>query len=107
MCVCVSLMLGPIYRLKSHWESIPSSAKKHYSELKTLLNGTKNYAAFRKTFQTGLGKPQIPHIAIVLKDLFQLEEIQTTDAGTALVYVHELVARGGEERGQRGERAKG
>lgn len=36
-----------------------------------------NHRVYRRLFKAGMGRPQIPHLAILLKDLFQLEEVDT------------------------------
>jgi hypothetical protein len=86
------LSLTPVHRLKALWNKLSSGTKDKFEFLKTTATDTgRNYRFYRKQFKIGLGKPQVPHLAVVLKDCFQLEEIKTTDSNTGKINFHKFL----------------
>lgn len=80
--IVMGLSLGPVYRLKSAWQKLDTPSKTKFDEIKNrVTDPSRNCTQYRTIFRKGLGGPQIPHIAVVLKDCFQLEEIPTLNDG--------------------------
>eukprot|EP00457_Paulinella_chromatophora_P003824 gb/GEZN01003832.1/.p1 GENE.gb/GEZN01003832.1/~~gb/GEZN01003832.1/.p1 ORF type:complete len:674 (+),score=113.36 gb/GEZN01003832.1/:41-2062(+) len=76
--IIAGLNVQPLYRLKDVWHQVPGSYMKKLENLKaTVCDSTRNYRAYRRLVKSGLGKAQVPHLAVVTKDCFQLEEIPT------------------------------
>jgi son of sevenless-like protein len=77
------LSMAPIWRLKQLWAKVGKAHVDKFEALKkSVTDNSFNARAPRKIFKAGLGRAQIPHMAIVLKDCFQLEEISTMDKAT-------------------------
>lgn len=73
--VCGGLSVQPVYRLKDIWTQLGKQEKKIFTQLNCgLLDTAKNSFKYREQFRKGLGGAQIPHLPILLKDLFNLEE---------------------------------
>jgi hypothetical protein len=79
--VMSGLAMAPVWRLKSCWSKIGKHTER-FETIKKIADSSYNYRSYRKIFKAGLGRAQIPHIAVTLKDCFQLEEISTTDKAT-------------------------
>ena len=76
--IVMGLSLAPVYRLKTAWSAVSATSKNRFNYLKTHVTDSKrNFSTYRNMFKQGLGSPQIPHIAMTLKDCFLLEEIDT------------------------------
>jgi len=71
------LSLTPIYRLQSAWSAVPSACKNSFARLRGELDPARNFASYRSLFCRTAGT-KLPHLAVALKDLFQLEEIIPT-----------------------------
>lgn len=70
--------LTPIARLATLWGLLPSKSRKRHNILLDKLNTAKNYAAYRESFKAGLlCEPQVPHLAVILNDLYNLEMVNT------------------------------
>lgn len=70
--------LTPIARLTTLWSLIPGKARKRHNILLDKLNTAKNFAAYRESFKAGLlCEPQVPHLAVILNDLYNLEMVNT------------------------------
>jgi len=75
--VVSGLSLSPVYRLKTSWNGLSSRIKRKFEHIKTVISTQKNYAVYRRLLRTALGaRPQLPHIAVVLKDLCQIDELK-------------------------------
>lgn len=74
------LTLTPIHRLQAAWKGLPSVCKSAFTQLKVDLDTSRNFSAYRNAFTKATGI-KIPHLAVVCKDLFLLEEIDTVSAG--------------------------
>lgn len=74
------LTLTPIHRLQAAWKGLPTISKSTFTQLKVDLDTSRNFSAYRSAFNKASGI-KIPHLAVVCKDLFQLEEIDTVTAG--------------------------
>jgi hypothetical protein len=60
--------------LKRAHAALPTSTQEKYELLKKgVTDQGFNWRAYRKLFKLGLGRPQMPHMAVILKDCFQLE----------------------------------
>jgi len=82
-----ALTLSPVLRLQSDWSRVSSATMSKLNSIKeNIADGSKNFRLYRRLFKAGLGRPQIPHLAIVLKDCFQLEEIDTKDKDGKIVF---------------------
>jgi len=80
------LGLTPVHRLKSDWARLSKAAKADFDRLQhDVTSSTKNNRAYRKLLRDSLGKPQIPHLAVTLKDCFQLEELPSKDDVTGKI----------------------
>jgi hypothetical protein len=67
-----------IHRLTNAWDTLSrrhSDVMVKYEELKANYNSQNNYREHRQYFVMGVGKPQIPHLALVCKDRFACEEV--------------------------------
>ena len=75
--ILAGLSLTPVYRLKSLWAQLPSSYVSRFKQLSQQLDTARNFAQYRRLWAEGTarGAPQLPYVVVVLKDLFQLEEI--------------------------------
>merc|ERR1712130_820729 len=83
-------MGGPVFRLKSIWSKLSEQVKLDFDYLKTkVCHPFPNSQFYRNIFHQGLGSSQIPHVAVVLKDCFLLEEIPTIENG--LVNFHKYI----------------
>lgn len=75
MCSILSgLCLTPVYRLRTDWANVSKSYKIKLQAMKTINGMTLNFKAYRALFNASLGKPQIPHLAVHLKDCYQAEQ---------------------------------
>jgi len=77
--IVAGLALTPVFRLQSDWARLPSAPKAKLDALKAVCDNSRNYRGYRRLFKAGIGKAQIPHLAVVTKDCFQLEELPTKD----------------------------
>jgi hypothetical protein len=69
-----------VVRLKKAHAALSTRQREYYDSLKkgvTDLNY--NWRSYRKLFKLGLGRPQLPHLAVITKDCFLLEEVPTYD----------------------------
>lgn len=84
------ISLSPVGRLKKTWFRLPKKTMKRYHLLQNVLDGKKNYSNYRGLLQKGLKKrePMLPHLALLLKDLFQLEEIPTINKEENAINFH-------------------
>jgi len=74
------LTLTPVFRLKSAWNPLPSKTKQQFVKLRVQLDNSKNWKAYRERFsQLRPATPKIPHLAVILKDLFGFEELPSVD----------------------------
>jgi len=86
-CLVGALNLTPVLRLASDWSRLSSATMSKLNSIKeNVTDGSKNFRLYRRLYKAGLGRPQIPHLAIVLKDCFQLEEIDTVDKEGKVVF---------------------
>lgn len=71
------LSLSAIIRLHKTWELLPAKSLKRYASLKKDLDPAKNFTVYRSLLANvaSQNESQIPHLQVVLKDLFSLEEI--------------------------------
>jgi hypothetical protein len=76
--VLTGISMSPLLRLKDLFSSLPSSSRKRYKELTHSMDQSKNFALYRRMFATVMEpaqpspRPAIPHLAVILKDLFQV-----------------------------------
>eukprot|EP01006_Ploeotia_vitrea_P030641 TRINITY_DN63010_c0_g1_i2.p1 TRINITY_DN63010_c0_g1~~TRINITY_DN63010_c0_g1_i2.p1 ORF type:complete len:404 (-),score=213.39 TRINITY_DN63010_c0_g1_i2:50-1261(-) len=77
--VMTALGLMPVMRLHRTWGQLGSRTREMYSRLAVQCSSDHNYRSYRRAFDKGLGKPQVPFLAVVLKDLFQLEDLDGQD----------------------------
>eukprot|EP00479_Gromia_sphaerica_P008777 TRINITY_DN3487_c0_g1_i1.p1 TRINITY_DN3487_c0_g1~~TRINITY_DN3487_c0_g1_i1.p1 ORF type:complete len:152 (+),score=28.23 TRINITY_DN3487_c0_g1_i1:504-959(+) len=68
------LNLTPVHRLKDDWEALPNKSKVMFEKLRELSGSTANYGNYRRELKMFVGKPQIPHLAVTLKDLTALHD---------------------------------
>lgn len=78
--LATGLGLAPLGRLKYISAALGAKEKKIWENATRLTDGKRNYYVYRDLLKKGLGSPQIPHIAVTLKDCFQCEEISTFGA---------------------------
>lgn len=79
MEILVGLMLGPVQRLKSTWESVPSSVISTYKKLSSLIDNRKNYFNYRDALKIAKKSrietlPIFPYVGLYLKDLTFIED---------------------------------
>jgi hypothetical protein len=74
--VVSGLTLQPVYRLKSTWNLLSFTAKAKFDKVKLTINSNRNYAAYRRALRAGFGKPQIPHLAVITKDICGIDELK-------------------------------
>jgi len=80
------LGLTPVHRLKADWARLSNASKMLFERLRDdVTSSAKNNRSYRKLLREGLGKPQIPHLAVTLKDCFQLEELPSKDEMTGKI----------------------
>lgn len=73
-------------RLKKAHAALSTRQKEAYDILKKgVTDGSFNWRAYRKLFKLGLGRPQMPHLAVITKDCFLLEELPTFEKNTGNV----------------------
>jgi len=69
------LGMSQVYRLKQDWAKLPSSTSSKMEQLRAFTDSSRNFRAYRTLFKSALGRPQIPHLAVICKDCFQVEEM--------------------------------
>jgi hypothetical protein len=72
------LGLGPVYRLKQSWKLLAVKDQQKYNTLAALTSTLRNSLQYRQAHRAGLGRAMVPHLAIMLKDCFQVEETVPT-----------------------------
>lgn len=72
------LSLTPVHRLKATWARMPGKSKERFKAVNTALDKSQNYRAYHKLLKEGMIQklPQVPHLASLLNDLYQLEQIK-------------------------------
>jgi len=91
---CFAMVTGisttPVTRLEKAWRKLGSRLQKRFAVLQDELSSDRNFIKYRTNLEEGAvqGKPQLPHLAILLKDFFQLEEIPHIDKKTHIVSFH-------------------
>lgn len=76
--VMAGLSLTPVFRLQRDWKRIKAKAKAKFEKLKEVVtDSSRNFKAYREQFKLQPSSPRIPHLAVTLKDCFNLEELPT------------------------------
>lgn len=73
--IVTGLGLTPVYRLADDWRALNAKAKARFVRITEAVADDDNFAAYRKAFRDGIGKAQVPMLAVTLKDLFQLDSL--------------------------------
>lgn len=79
------ITLQPIFRIKSIWTTLPPTAQSQLRHIQSLLSSQGNFSRYRSIHKdlTRAGAAHVPHFAVLIKDLFQLEELPTWTNSTA------------------------
>src|SRR5207253_753692 len=79
-----ALSIHPVYRLKQLREQLTAQHTRHAAQLEQLqavCSPADNYSAYRPLLKKALdaGVPCVPHLGVLLKDLFLLQELSGTE----------------------------
>jgi hypothetical protein len=69
-----------VTRLRSSWAKVNSKRMQELSALEALFSTTRNYKVYREALSQAT-PPLVPHIGLIPKDLFALEETNPTFLG--------------------------
>lgn len=74
------LSMTPVFRLKSAWKLVPARLQQTFAVIKEQLDSKNNFRGYRNLYASlSHDLPKIPHLAVILQDLYQCEEISVFD----------------------------